>query len=66
MMKSDLIAIIDVLLDIPSSEPDLAAVKNIAATTETPIELLAQVVRLLWLSGERPEQFDAEISELYE
>lgn len=66
MMKSDLIAIIDVLLDIPSSEPDLAAVKNIAATTEAPIELLAQVVRLLWLAGERPEQFDAEISELYE
>lgn len=65
-MKSDLIKIIDVLLDSPADEPDMAAIKNIAYTTPLPVTLLAEVVRLMWLAGESPADFDKEICALYE
>lgn len=65
-MKSDLIKILDVLLDSPAEEPDMAAIKNIAATTPLPVTLLAEVVRLLWMSAEKPQEFDNAIMELLE
>jgi hypothetical protein len=65
-MKSDLIAIIDTLLDDPTCEPDLAAIKTIAATTHAPITLMAEVVRLMWLCAERPSEFDAAVMDLYD
>lgn len=65
-MKSDLIKILDVLFDQPKHEPDMAAIKNIAATTPLPVTLLAEVVRLMWLCGENPDEFDKEVSALYE
>lgn len=65
-MKSDLIAILDILLDDPSHEPDLAAIKTIAYTTNQPIALMAEVVRLLWLAAEKPEEFDKAVVALYE
>lgn len=65
-MKSDLIKILDVLFDEPSHEPDLSAVRNIAATTYYPITLMAEVVRLMWLAAERPAEFDEAVSALYE
>lgn len=65
-MKSDLIAILDIVMDDPSHEPDLAAVKTIAATAEKPIALMAEVVRLLWLAAEREQEFDKAVVALYE
>ena len=65
-MKSDLIKIIDVLFDDPKHEPDLAVVKNIAAATDKPIALMAEVVRLLWLADERPDEFGEALVALYE
>lgn len=65
-MKSDLIKILDVLLDEPNNSPDMAAIKNIAATTPLPVTLLAEVVRLMWLACERPHEFDEAVLALYE
>lgn len=65
-MKTDLISVIDILLDEPGVEPDLAAIKTIAYSTSKPVALMAEVVRLLWLAAEKPEEFDKEICALYE
>lgn len=65
-MKSDLIAVLDVLFDNPSVAPDLEAVKNIASGSEHPVELMAELVRLLWLADEKPFEFDDAVVELYE
>lgn len=65
-MKYDLIAILDTVMDQPNVEPDLAAVKTIAYTTNQPIALMAEVVRLLWLAAEKPEEFDKAVCALYE
>lgn len=65
-MKSDLIKVLDVLMDSPDTEPDMAAIKNIAALTPMPVTLLAEVVRLMWLACERPHEFDSAVLALYE
>lgn len=65
-MKSDLIRILDVCFDNPSEAPDLAAVKNIAAATDKPITLMAELVHLLWLAAEREPDFDKAVCALYE
>lgn len=65
-MKSDLIKILDVLMDSPETAPDMAAIKNIAALTPLPVTLLAEVVRLMWLAAERPSEFDEAVFALYE
>lgn len=65
-MKADLIRILDVCMDDPCHEPDLAAIKTIAGSTDKPIALMAEVVKLLWLAAERPDAFDQAVSALYE
>lgn len=65
-MKTDLIRILDIVMDDPKTTPDLAAIKTIAYSTSKPVALMAEVVQLLWLAAEKPEEFDKEICALYE
>lgn len=64
-MKTDLIRILDIVMDDPKTTPDLAAIKTIAYSTSKPVALMAEVVQLLWLAAERPREFDDAVLELY-
>lgn len=65
-IKSEVIQVLDVLMDDPATEPDMNVISQIAAGSKTPIGLLQDVVYLLWLSAERPEEFDKAVVGLYE
>lgn len=64
--KSEIIRVLDVLLDDPQSGPDMNVISQIAAGSSTPIGLLQDVVYLLWLCAERPLEFDEAVVGLYE
>ena len=64
-MNTELIQIMDILMDEPSQYPDLSAVSAVVAGSERPIALVQGLVYLLWLSAERPEEFDSEVVRLF-
>ena len=64
-MNTELIQIMDILMDEPSQYPDLSAVSAVVAGSEMPIALVQGLVYLLWLSAERPGGFDSEVVRLF-
>ena len=64
-MNTELIQIMDILMDEPGQYPDLSAVSAVVAGSERPITLVQGLVYLLWLSAERPEEFDSEVVRLF-
>ena len=64
-MNTELIQIMDILMDEPGQYPDLSAVSAVVAGSEKPIALVQGLVYLLWLSAERPEEFDSEVVRLF-
>lgn len=65
-MKTDLIQVLDVLMDSPEESPDMNAISAIAAGTDKPIALMCALVEMLWLASEKPEEFDEAVCALYE
>lgn len=63
--NSEVIQILDICMQEPDTPPDRNAISAVAAGSSTPIALLSEVVRLLWLAAERPEDFDGEVNNLY-
>lgn len=61
---SELEQIIDVLFDDPTTIPDMNIISHIAAGSERPIGLLKDVVYILWLASERPDEFDEMVKAL--
>lgn len=65
-MDSELMQVLDILMDDPTSEPDTSAVSAVIAGSSKPIALVQGLVRLLWLAAERPDEFDTEVVALCE
>lgn len=63
-MNTEIIQIMDILMDDPNSYPDLDAVSAVVAGSTKPIALVKGLAYLLWLSAERPDEFDSELSRL--
>lgn len=63
-MNTELMQIMDILLDDPATEPDLNAVSAVIAGSAKPIALVQGLVHLLWLAAEKPDLFDSEVVRL--
>lgn len=65
-LNSELSQLLHVLMDEPDHEPDLNIVSHVIAGSEQPIALTQQLVLLLWLAAERPDEFDQRVLDLNE
>lgn len=65
-MKTELIQVLDVVMNEPERSPDLSAISAIAAGSKRPISLMCELVHMLWLASEHPEEFDKAVCALYE
>lgn len=62
--SKELAQILDILWDEPGHAPDMNLVSHVVAGSAQPIRLLQDVVYVLWLALETPQEFDKVVGEL--